>query len=154
MARIAWIVLLLAVAIVSSSAQTGSIRAIARGGYKTVGTEGEAAGSITGEIRLGANAIAEMMFVLKDIGGATVDGQNEAIIYLKGIERSKLSGNKLVVVGTGFYQGEQRDVEITLVDSKKSTVKDEFRVRVLRAGRVEFDRSAKLPSDAVSITRQ
>jgi hypothetical protein len=154
MARIALIVLLLVVAIVSSSAQSGSIKAVARGGYKTIGTEGEATGSISGEIRLGAGAMAEIMFVLKDVGGATNDGQNEAIIHLKGIERSKMSGNKLVVTGMGFFQGEQRDVEITLVDSKKSNVSDEIRVRVLRAGRVEFDRSAKVPSNSISITRQ
>jgi hypothetical protein len=154
MARITWIVLLLALAIVSGAAQTGSVKVSARGGFQLIGTDGEAAGSISGEIRLSANSAADIMFVLKDVGGATVDGQSEAIIFLKSIDHSKVVGNKMVLSGLGTFQGEQRTVEITIIDAQKRTDKDQIRVRVLRAGHVDFDRSARLDSSAIVITRQ
>jgi hypothetical protein len=154
MARFASIVLLLVLAIVSGYAQKGDVRAIARGGYRFIGADGEATGAISGEIRLGSNAKAEMMFVIKDVGGATRDGQSEAIIFLNGIARSSVSGNKIVVMGVGTFQGERRDVEVTLVDAKSKNERDQIRIRVLRAGHVEFDESAKLDSNSITITRQ
>jgi hypothetical protein len=154
MARFASIVLLLVLAIVCSYAQTGDVKAIARGGYKFIGADGEATGAISGEIRLGVHPTAELMFVIKDVGGATRDGQNEAIIFLNGIERSSVIGNKMVVMGVGTFQGEKRSVEVTLVDAKNRFDKDQIRIRVLNGGRVEFDQTAKLDSGSISITRQ
>jgi hypothetical protein len=155
MARTVWLVLLFAVAVSSGFAQKGSLLASARGGYRFSGTDGEAAGSISGEIRLaGSESKADVMFVLKDVGGATVDGQNEAIVFLKSVASSRLVGSKLVVLGKGTFQGEPRDVELTLVDSHNPNVADQIRVRVIHSGRVEFDHSAKLDSGMITIRKQ
>jgi hypothetical protein len=154
MARLNWIVLLLALAAVSVSALGGSIRAIARGGFSYFGNDGEATGTISGEIRLGKTSSSDLMFVLKDLGGVTDDGQQEAIIFLNEISRSSLIGNKLVVTGTGTFQGEPRQVEITLIDAKKRTERDQVRIRVIRGSHIEFDHSAKLDASAITISKQ
>ncbi len=154
MARTLWIVLLLVLAISLVIAQTGSVSAVARGGFQYFGNDGEAAGSISGRIRLGTNSSADMMFILKDPGGISADGSGEAVIFLKTVEKSKVTGNKMVVTGMGFFQGEQGDVEITLIDSINPKVKDQIRVRFLRAGHALFDHSAKLDRQAITITRQ
>lgn len=120
-----------------------------------MGADGDGAGSISGEIRIaGKQRTADVMFVLKDVGGATVDGQSEAIVFLTSVVKSEVVGNKLVVIGKGTFQGEPRDVEMTLVDSHKPSVADQIRVRVLRGGHVEFDHSAKLESGVISIKKQ
>jgi hypothetical protein len=153
MARTSLIVLLLVLAVVTSSAQSGSVKAIARGGYGYIGFEGEASGSISGEINLAAKGSAELMLVLKDVGGVTLDAQNEAIIFLKSVSRSTLMGNSLTVVGKGTFQGEEREVEVTLTDAKGKNEKDALKVRVLHNGRVEFEHSAKFAANIITITR-
>lgn len=153
MARISWTVLLLVLAVVTSSAQSESVKAIARGGYGYVGFEGEASGSISGEISLAGKGTAELMVVLKDVGGITHDAQNEAIIFLKSVGKSSLVGNSLTVLGKGTFQGEDRQIEVTLTDSKAKNQKDGLRVRVLHNGRVEFEHSARVAADIITITR-
>lgn len=155
MARTYAIVLLFALAVTIGIAQSGNLSAVARGGYRFSGTAGEGTGSLSGEIRLaGRDSKADLMFVLKDAGDATVDGQNEAIVFLTGVTTSKLVGNKLVVVGKGTFQGENRVVEMTLVDTRSSKVADQFRVRVFNGGMVVFDHFAKLDSGTISIRKQ
>lgn len=154
MARFTWTVLLFALAIVCSSAQTGSFKAVARGGFQYIGNDSEATGAISGEVRTGKNSFADFMFVLKDNGGATTDGQGEAIVFLKSVKRSVLSGNRLVVAGAGTYQGATHDIEVTFVDGRRRSETDQVRVRVVQNGHVLFDQSVKLAFDAVTISRQ
>lgn len=155
MARATLIVPLIAVAVTSGFAQSGSLSASARGGYSFVGSDGQGAGSISGNIRIsGALRKADIMFVLKDVGGATLDGQSEVIVFLSSISKSIFVGNKLVVTGTGTFQGESREVEMTFVDSKSPKTADQIRIRVIRSGWVEFDHSAKLDSSTIKIVNQ
>ncbi|MBC8063773.1 MAG: hypothetical protein H7Y17_03015 [Chlorobia bacterium] len=154
MARFTGTVLLLVLAIVCCSAQTGSFKAIARGGFQYLGNDGEATGAISGEIRSGKNSFADFMFVLKDPGGATRDGQGEAVVFLKSVSRSVLTGNRLVVTGRGTFQGATQEIEVTFIDGLRRSEIDQVRVRVLRSGQVLFDQSARLAFDAVTISRQ
>ncbi len=153
MARFSGVVLLLALAVWTIGAQLGPVKATARGGFKYTGFEVEAAGSISGEIDLGVKGTTDLMIVLKDVGGITFEGQNEAIVFLKSVDRSKLSGNTLWVAGKGTFQGEVRQIEVTLTDATARNEKDAFHVRVIRNGRVEFEHSAKLDPKAISIVR-
>lgn len=153
MARFSWVVLLLALAVWTIAAQSGSVKATARGGFKYTGFEVEATGSISGEIDLSAKGTTELMIVLKDVGGITFEGQNEAIVFLKSVDRSKLSVNTLWVAGKGTFQGEARQIEVTLTDATARNGKDAFQVRVIRNGRVEFEHSAKLDPRTISIVR-
>ena len=153
MARISWVVLLFVLAVVTSSAQTESVRAMARGGFQHYGFEGEATGSVSGEIVLGKKPSAELMIVLKDASGVTQDAQHEAIIFLKSISKSKLSGNILTVVGKGTFQGEDRDIEITMTDAMRKGEKDKLDVKVIRFGRAEFQYSANLDANSIKVSR-
>lgn len=153
MARVSWVVLLFVLAVAISSAQSETVRAIARGGYQYIGFEGKASGSIAGEIVLGNKPSAELMLVLKDIGGITADAQNEAIIFLKSVSKSNLLGNVLTVSGKGTFQGDEREIEFTLTDAKRKGEKDLLIVKVFRYGRVEFQHAAKLDSSSIKISR-
>lgn len=153
MARFALNVLLFALVTAAGFAQTGSVTATAQGGFRYVGFEGEAAGSISGEVRLGKDPRADFMLILKDVGGATRDGQNEAVIFLTSVETFKSSNGALTVTGRGTYQGESRMVELTLVDSNSKRVKDQFRVRVLNGAMVLFDKSEKVDPASIVIKR-
>ena len=153
MARITFVVPLLALAIGSVSAQSGSLKASARGGFNYLGNDGEAVGSVSGEIQLGKKPTADFMIVLKDPGGATTDGQGEAIIFLKGVRQSKVTGSKVMVIGPGTFQGVPCEIEITIIDAKRRNEKDQIRVRVLRSSTGPFDHTAKLPATAITIGR-
>lgn len=154
MARILWVVLLLVLAVWTSAAQSGQVTATARGGFKYTGIEGEATGSISGQVDLSVEGTTELMIVLKDIGGITFEGLNEAIVFLKSVDRSKLTVNTLWVVGKGTFQGEARQIEVTLIDATKRNEKDSFMVRVIKDGRIEFEHSAKLDPRAITIVRK
>lgn len=154
MTRIMWIVSLIALAIGSVSAQSGSVRALARGGFSFIGNDGEALGTVSGTVQLGKNASADLMFVLKDAGGSMEQIPGEAIVFLLGVERSKVSGNRLTVWGPGTFQGEKTEIELTIVDATRKTAKDQVRIRVLRGKRVAFDHTASLDASAIQIIRR
>jgi hypothetical protein len=154
MARFAFNVLLFALVTASGFAQSGSVTATAQGGFRYIGFEGEAAGSISGDLRLGKESRVDFMLVLKDVGGATKDGQNEAIIFMTSVESFKSSNGALTVIGKGTYQGESRTVELTLIDSNSKRVKDQFKVRVLKGAMVLFEKSEKVDPASIVIKRQ
>lgn len=153
MARVSWVALLFVLAIATSSAQSDSVKVKARGGYQYNGLEGEASGSISGEILLGKKPSAELMLVLKDVGGVTADAHNEAIIFLKSVSKQNSLGNTVTVTGKGTFQGEERVIEVTLTDAMRKNEKDLLTVKVFRFGRVEFQHTAKLDSNSITISR-
>lgn len=153
MVRISLVVPLLAFAIGIHASQANSTKVVARGGYQFVGVEGDAAGSISGEIFTNPKKKTDLMIVLKDVGGITFERQNEAIIFLKSVTKHSLRNNVLIIAGKGTFQGEEREIELTLIDSGKVKEPDQFRVRVWNNRRVELDHSAKLDSTAITISR-
>lgn len=153
MARKVSIVLLFALATVLGFAQSGSVTASVRGGFDFLGNDGKGSGTIVGEIKLGSKPTADIMFVVKDTGGATREGLEEAIVFLKSVVKHTLKGNVLTVVGQGTYQGDARTVELTITDSHKANVRDTVRIRVLKGSYVEYDHSASLDAKAITVTK-
>ncbi|MCC7230724.1 MAG: hypothetical protein IT203_10055 [Fimbriimonadaceae bacterium] len=153
MARKASIVLLFALVSFLGIAQGGSVTASVRGGFEFLGNDGKGSGTIVGEIKLGSKPTADIMFVVKDTGGATREGLEEAIIFLKSVAKHTLKGNVMTVVGLGTYQGDSRTVELTITDSQKANIRDTVRVRVLKGSFVEYDHTASLDAKAVTVTK-
>ena len=151
MARKFSVVLLLALAVVFSSAQSGTVTAQARGGFEFSGNDGKATGTIVGEIKLGTKPSADLMIVVKDTGGATKDGLEEAIIFLKSVEKSTSKGNLTMVTGKGTFQGNARTIEIQILDGKRAGEKDSVRIRVLQGKFVDFDKSVTMDGKAITV---
>ena len=117
MARKTSVVLLLALASVLGFTHSGAVTVHARGGFEYIGNDGMGVGSLVGEVQLGAKPRVDLMYVVKDTGGATRDGQGEALIFLKSVAESSMKGDTLFIAGQGTFQGDTRRIELSIVDS-------------------------------------